>query len=54
MSSKTYAVLFAETLSATPAWAPLATGLASGGLTTSYLDTTTHTGNSGFYRVVQE
>jgi hypothetical protein len=51
---KTYAVLFTDTLSATPAWTPIATGLASGGLTTSYLDTATHTGNGGFYRVVQE
>ena len=52
--AKTYAVLFTETLSATPTWTPLATGLSSGGLTTSYLDSADHGGNGGFYRVVQE
>jgi hypothetical protein len=52
--AKTYAVLFTDTLSVTPAWTPLATGLTSGGLTTSYLDSATHGGNGGFYRVVQE
>jgi hypothetical protein len=52
--AKTYAVLFTETLSATPTWTPLATGLSSGGLTTSYLDSADHSGNGSFYRVVQE
>jgi hypothetical protein len=33
---------------------PLITGLASGGLSTSYLDSASHSGNTGFYRVVQE
>jgi hypothetical protein len=51
MPSKTYTVLFGSTLGSL---APLTTGLASGGLTTSYLDTATHAGNAGFYRVIQE
>ncbi|MBI3852392.1 MAG: hypothetical protein HY298_19220 [Verrucomicrobia bacterium] len=51
MPSKTYKVQFATTLGS---WGDLATGLASGGLTTSYLDTAIHAGTAGFYRVVQE
>jgi hypothetical protein len=53
-TGKTYSVLFAPTLGASTTWTPLATGLVSGGLTTSYLDTATHSGNQGFYRVLQE
>jgi hypothetical protein len=52
--SKTYTVLFANTLGATTTWTTLTTGWPSGGLTTSYSDTATHSGNQGFYRVVQE
>jgi hypothetical protein len=52
--TKTYTVLFASALGATTTWTPLITALPSGGLTTSYLDTATHSGNAGFYRVVQE
>lgn len=48
---KTYTVQFASTLGS---WAPLVTNLASGGLSTSYVDATVPTGNAGFYRVVQE
>jgi hypothetical protein len=48
---KTYTVQFASILGS---WAPLITGLASGGLTTSYLDTEFHNGDAGFYRVIQE
>ena len=50
----TYTVLFSSSLAATATWTPLVTGLASGGLTTTYLDTASHSGNQGFYRVVQE
>ena len=53
-TSKTYSVLFATSLDASTTWTPLVTGLVSGGLTTSYLDTATHSGNQGFYRVLQE
>jgi len=53
-SSRTYTVQFASALGTNMTWTPLTTGLASGGLTTSYLDTASHTGNAGFYRVVQE
>jgi hypothetical protein len=51
---KAYTVLFTNALGATAAWTPLITGLASDGLTTSYLDTASHIGSQGFYRVVQE
>ncbi len=49
--TKTYTVQYASTLGS---WTPLATNLPSGGLSTSYLDTDTHAGNTGFYRVIQE
>ena len=52
--SKTYTVLFTGALGGSPSWAPLTTGLASGGLTTSYQDTAMHSGNQGFYRVMEE
>jgi hypothetical protein len=48
---KTYTVQFGSTLGSL---APLTTGLASGGLTTTYSDTASHAGNAGFYRVIQE
>src|SRR5204863_4606143 len=51
MPSKSYTVQFATILGS---WASLTTGLASGGLTTSYLDTAIHAGKTGFYRVLQE
>lgn len=58
MPSKTYTVQFAARLSNTNVWTSLATNLVSGGgtngLSTSYLDTATHAGNTGFYRVIQE
>jgi len=52
-SSRTYTVQFASALGTNMTWTPLTTGLASGGLTTSYLNTASHTGNAGLYRVVQ-
>jgi hypothetical protein len=54
MASKTYTVQFAATLGSSTIWTSLATGLAGAGLTTSYLDTATHSGSAGFYRVMQE
>ena len=54
VSGKTYTVQFADTFSSPTVWTSLATGLDSGGLSTSDLDTTPHTGNGGFYRVIQE
>jgi len=54
MLTKTYTVLFSPTLGPTAVWTPVVTGLLSGGLTTSYLDTTTRTTSGGFWRVVQE
>jgi hypothetical protein len=51
---KTYTVRFASTLGSPPIWTALATGLASGGLTTTYSDTTVHPGNTGLYQVIQE
>ena len=51
---KTYTVEFAATLGAPTVWTPLTNNLPAVDLTTSYLDTVTHTGNTGFYRVVQE
>jgi hypothetical protein len=49
--AKTYTVQFGSTLGSL---APIATGLAAGGLTTTYSDTASHAGNAGFYRVIQE
>ena len=48
---KTYTVEFGSTLDSL---APLITGLPSDGLTTMYSDTTIHSGNTGFYRIIQE
>lgn len=53
LPSATYTVFFTSSLGP-PSWAPLVTGYASGGVTTSYHDTVVHGGNSGFYRVKQE
>jgi len=53
MPSKTYTVQFAGALGSPTVWTPLATGLTSGGLSTSFLDTSPQAG-TGFYRVVQE
>ena len=53
MSSRTYTVLYSNTLGPAAAWTKLATGVASAGLTTSYLDSA-FSGQAGFYRVVQE
>jgi hypothetical protein len=47
----TYTVQFGSTPGSL---APIATGLPSGGLTTTYSDTASHAGNAGFYRVIQE
>jgi len=51
---KTYTVKFASTLGSPTVWTSLTTGCASGGLSTTYSDTTIHAGNAGFYRVIQE
>src|SRR5204863_5840319 len=49
---KTYTVQFAAALGT--GWTSLITGLASGGLATSYLDATAHAGRTGLYQVIQE
>jgi hypothetical protein len=54
---KTYQVLFTSALGVFSPWTVLQKGIApdsADGLTSSYLDSTTRTGNQGFYRVVQE
>jgi hypothetical protein len=51
---KTYTVRFASALGSPTVWTPLTTGWASGGLTTMYSDATIHTGNAGFYQIIQE
>ena len=48
---KTYTVEFGSALDL---WSPLVESLPSDGLSTSYLDATSHDGNAGFYRIVQE
>jgi len=52
--TKTYTVQFAAALGSPTVWTSLVTGLASGGLTTSYLDTAIHAGKAGLYQVIQE
>ena len=54
MPSKLYTVQFSSTLS--PAvWTSLVTNLAGDpSLSNSYLDTASHAGNAGFYRVIQQ
>jgi hypothetical protein len=56
MPSKNYTVQFASTLGSPTVWTTLITGLAGapGSVETSYLDTATHPGSAGFYRVMQE
>ncbi len=55
MPSKLYTVQFASTLGSPTVWTDLVTGLAGDlSLSNSYLDTTIHAGNAGFYRVIQE
>jgi hypothetical protein len=49
---KTYTVQFTAALGT--AWTSLITGLASGGLETSYLDAAAHAGRTGLYQVIQE
>jgi len=51
VAGKTYTVQFGTTPGSL---APLITGLPSDGLTTTYSDTAVHSGNAGFYRVIQE
>jgi hypothetical protein len=51
---KTYTVAFASALGSPTVWTSLTTGWASGGLTTTYSDTTIHAGIAGFFRVIQE
>lgn len=52
--TKTYTVLFTESLSPTAIWTPLATGIGGSFPTTDYLDTASHPGNQGYYRILQE
>jgi hypothetical protein len=54
MASKNYTVQFTSTLSGTPTWTPLATGISGGFPTTSYLDMASHGGNQGYYRILQQ
>ena len=51
VAGKTYTVEFGSTPGSLT---PLATGLVSGGLSTTYSDTAIHAGNAGFYRVIQQ
>jgi hypothetical protein len=54
MPNKTYTVLFSPSLSPTPTWTPLATGISGVFPTTEYLDSATHIGDQGFYLIKQE
>jgi hypothetical protein len=55
MPSKFYTVQFASTLGSPTVWTDLVTDLAGDlSLSNSYLDTITHAGNTGFYRVKQQ
>ena len=55
MESKSYSVLFTSTLSAKASqWTPLATGIAGGFPTTSYLDMVNHGPGNGFYIIQQQ
>ena len=49
-----YTVLFADSLSGTATWTPLATALPSDGLSTSYVDAAAHSETQGFYRILQQ
>jgi len=54
MPNKTYTVLFTPSLTPTPTWTPLATGISGVFPTTEYLDSATHSGDQGFYLIKQE
>ncbi len=55
MQTKTYTVLFGGTLASKPStWTHLATGIAGGFPTTSYLDTANHGAGNGFYIIMQQ
>jgi len=54
MASKNYTVEFTSTLLPTPTWTVLATNIAGGFPTTSYLDTASHGGHQGYYRILQQ
>ena len=55
MPSKLYTVQFASTLGLPTVWTDLVTDLAGDlSLSNSYLDTITHAGNTGFYRIKQQ
>ena len=49
-----YTILFADSLSGTATWTPLATALPSDGLSTSYVDAAAHSETQGFYRILQQ
>ena len=49
-----YTILFADSLSSTATWTPLATPLPSDDLSTSYVDAAAHGGTEGFYRILQQ
>jgi hypothetical protein len=55
MQTKTYSVLFSSTLASKPStWTSLATGIAGGFPTTSYLDTANHGSSNGYYIIKQQ
>lgn len=54
MASKNYTVQFTGTLSPTPTWTALATNIPGVFPTTSYLDTASHGGRQGYYRILQQ
>jgi len=55
MATQTYTVLFTSTLSTNSStWTPLATGIAGGFPTTSYVDTANHGASNGFYIIMQQ
>jgi hypothetical protein len=54
MASKNYTVQFTGTLSPTPTWTPLATNIPGVFPTNSYLDTASHGGHQGYYRILQQ
>lgn len=51
---KSYSILFTDALSKETSWSPLAAGIASQGKATSWVDTASHPGTQGFYRITQE
>ena len=54
MASKSYTVLFTSALTANPTWTPVATDVAGGYPTTSYLDTANHGPGNGYYLIKQQ